>query len=720
MNISESEQLLREYEHFICENNTIPIAIYGIGVNTKYILENSYADNLVGLMDAENEGKVIYGYPVLSTEEALHKVKAVIIVARRSAIRIIYNRIKYFEDKGIKIYNLLGMELNSRNLISEEIRTNKYWIKNKQHLFHEIYSHDVISFDIFDTLIGRKVLKPQDIFKIVEENLLKNGLSISFAESRKEAEKIAYGNQEAPKLIDIYNILEKLLNLSTDEIKSIYQLEFETELKYIYPRYTMVEALEYAVKKNKKVYLISDMYLSSKQIEIMLSKCGIKKYGNLIISCEKGKTKETGRLYAEYKTTIGNKRALHIGDNKLVDGEKAKLYDIDTFEIKNGYDLLLESAFADLLTSITNLQESKILGKFIADVLNDPFCLNENKGKLEIKNLYELGYNIFAPVMTLFLSLLIGYLKNNKNLQIIFCARDGFLIKELYELVIDRLGLEDMPKGIYFLTSRRAISVASIKSWKDIEDIIKRTNINASLGQILQIKFGVESNFEDKEAKKNVSSTADKAEIINFIKKYESKILERAKEERKNYEHYIKGLHIENIEWLIFDFVTTGTTVYYIDKMTENGKNLICFSTSNMPNAYTKHLKNIVTLFGNSYSNKSKWNFINYYLLGECILTSPNSQLLYFKLKGEPVYSGEKRNFSEIKEVQAGIRQYIIDYINVNGELPNSNEGLVMADNIIGLINSKYSVVNQEIKKAFISENKYENIYEQNIWDIII
>ena len=49
---------------------------------------------------------------------------------------------------------------------------------------NEIVNHDVISFDIFDTLLTRDVPAPSDIFAIIGEKLGKN----NFAEIRITAE----------------------------------------------------------------------------------------------------------------------------------------------------------------------------------------------------------------------------------------------------------------------------------------------------------------------------------------------------------------------------------------------------------------------------------------------------------------------------------------------------------------------------------------------------
>lgn len=41
-----------------------------------------------------------------------------------------------------------------------------------------IESHDIISFDIFDTLIMRKTLVPEDVFLILEDRAVRAGCAV--------------------------------------------------------------------------------------------------------------------------------------------------------------------------------------------------------------------------------------------------------------------------------------------------------------------------------------------------------------------------------------------------------------------------------------------------------------------------------------------------------------------------------------------------------------
>lgn len=49
---------------------------------------------------------------------------------------------------------------------------------------------------------------------------------------------------------------------------------------------------------------------------------------------------------------------------------------------------------------------------------------------IEVGNSYEIGYNIFAPVISDFVVWLKNQIRINSMRNIWFCARDGYLIKK--------------------------------------------------------------------------------------------------------------------------------------------------------------------------------------------------------------------------------------------------------------------------------------------------
>ena len=194
--------------------------------------------------------------------------------------------------------------------------------------------YDLISFDIFDTLIMRKVLLPTDVFMHVGKDVLgsENDAGV-FKIRRIEAEKEARRKSDSGEvcLKDIYRELFAYYGIKACLLK---EKEIDFELHNSSPRENWVNLLKALKKNGKKVILISDMYLPSLVIKDMLKNCGITEYDNLYVSNEYGCDKVSGKLFevARRRESADKCLHLHYGDSIRADylgarksGAKAKL-----------------------------------------------------------------------------------------------------------------------------------------------------------------------------------------------------------------------------------------------------------------------------------------------------------------------------------------------------------------------------------------------------------
>lgn len=126
----------------------------------------------------------------------------------------------------------------------------------------KINKADVVSFDIFDTLVFRNVLYPVDIFRLMESLIYeKYGLKgFSKIRTESEAKTRLIANKEDITLDEIYSTITKKLGSTANKIK---ELELELEDKFIIMNPFMKEVFDYAIESKKTIYVISDMYLSS-------------------------------------------------------------------------------------------------------------------------------------------------------------------------------------------------------------------------------------------------------------------------------------------------------------------------------------------------------------------------------------------------------------------------------------------------------------------------
>lgn len=187
-------------------------------------------------------------------------------------------------------------------------------------LYKLIDIHSVISFDIFDTLIERAVKHPTDVFEHVGKSVLGERQAPIFVHDRIHAEQSARHISKTGEvnLDDIYNVLKEKYPQKCSLLKETEILE---ELKLCRPKGAMVSAFNYAKQKGKKIYIISDMYLSKNIIEKILKNNGIEGTDKLYISNEYGMNKISGKLfrYIINEDCLCPSKMLHIGDSIKAD-----------------------------------------------------------------------------------------------------------------------------------------------------------------------------------------------------------------------------------------------------------------------------------------------------------------------------------------------------------------------------------------------------------------
>ncbi len=214
---------------------------------------------------------------------------------------------------------ILRVNLGSKNL-------EQYAAKNLVELKQWIDQSEVVSFDIFDTLITRPLMRPDHLFTLVERRLdreLKR--STNFARSRREAEIVA--RQRSPHrdvaINEIYRELAAFPLFDQELAAAALALELQLEYELVIPRKPMVEAYDYCVAMGKRVLLVSDMYLTGATIEPLLTKAGISGWSELYVSSEVGLRKDSGQLWDWLikKENLEQLRWLHIGDNEQSDSQ---------------------------------------------------------------------------------------------------------------------------------------------------------------------------------------------------------------------------------------------------------------------------------------------------------------------------------------------------------------------------------------------------------------
>lgn len=194
-------------------------------------------------------------------------------------------------------------------------------------------SVQIVSFDVFDTLIFRDARLPSDIFDIVGKKVLSANEATGFKAVRIQAEKDSKAGKEETTLDEIYDKLTATYGKEkSDRLK---ETEISTELESCHVNPEALRFFNRLKESGKRIVIVSDMYLSADTIGKILSDAGYNGYEKLFVSSEYGKTKRSGSLYGYAANELGVRtdQILHIGDNLRSDylsakkqGLKAMLY----------------------------------------------------------------------------------------------------------------------------------------------------------------------------------------------------------------------------------------------------------------------------------------------------------------------------------------------------------------------------------------------------------
>lgn len=420
-------------------------------------------------------------------------------------------------------------------------RIPKHKNYNSSYLISRIKDYEVVSFDIYDTLVRRLMVDAKDVLKNVIQIYNSQGeaeLDLDeFLIARKKAENIAMKKRmeeqgrEEVTLEEIY----KCLSSKYENIRlQLMQIEEKIEMEYVKPNDEIFEVYLWCCLHGKTVIFTSDMYLRQTVIEAVLQKCGYISYDRLYLSSTIGKKKESGKLYQfiinELKIPVN--KIVHIGDNLYSDFYKARLSNLGAIHIST----------VPYRTKFTNI--NKINSRQRSEWIKIQKVMNQN-----IANSWELdflyGYEVLGPVLYGFCKWLHEDVVKKRIHNIYFLSRDGGIIQKAYNCLY---GPEAI-KNTYLYASRRTLFTPQLWLNNNVDNFVSQFHYNfkwnikkicdwLGLSEKSCIQTWIECGFDTEEVILNERLNSD-SRFLNFYDKLKDVIAINSKNE---YETYLKYL----------------------------------------------------------------------------------------------------------------------------------------------------------------------------------
>ena len=539
-------------------------------------------------------------------------------------------------------------------------------IKNVKKLIDE---NDVISFDVFDTLLLRNILKPTDLFLLLDSYALDNYQINDFSEVRVSAEResrVGHENNETT-IEDIYKVISKKYN---KDIKKIMERELELEEKFLVANPWMQEIYKYAKKKKKHILAISDMYLPKKFIKKILENNGYQ-LDEIYVSSENFQVKGNKTLfeYVKKEEKISADKWLHIGDNKISDYESPKEMGI------NAYHYLSVNKRSAFENKSHTIEESILKGI----EQNAIFASAEELTDWEI-----FGIKCVSPIYYGFTNWIYQLTKHKDNIY--FLARDGFAIKQVYEMFKKKLNKK--MKTYYLYCSRASFQNPTLVDCSKEFALEILTRYNQSLNQKLQIKNILKSiglNIEEyKKELKNFDLTSDtilNTENIYRVKKFLSyiykDITEKLSEKKQIVKKYLIQMDMNKYTDInIVDVGWAGSTQYSLEKFLPQ-KTFVGYYFGTLKDMYENVKYNSFGYMFDAEEPKERFKMIyENIMMYEFIMSAPHGTTKGFHEhdgKIEPILGDNSINDTSINLFQKSAIRICEKYLKYYDELKNTN-----------------------------------------------
>lgn len=434
--------------------------------------------------------------------------------------------------------------------------------KNLQHYLHAPLGQrlsemtglaEVLTLDIFDTLLQRPFANPDRVFDYLTEKLAATGSLDDFTGRRKGAEVRA--RQRLGRDVGLADIYVELARsgVPAELCDQLQALEIATEQRLAAPRPALCAALA-AVPAALPRLLVSDMYLPATAIEEMLATVGIRDYQALWVSCETGRRKDSGGMWRHLRDEASltrGRRLLHVGDNEHSDVQlplalgAAQVCHV--MRATNLFDLSLEgSQLADRLTR-RRWQDDLLHGLLarrasrVIDVRPTAFAKRDYFATPE-----NFGYALFGPLLWVYLHWIFERARADGVTDLLYVAREGHLFNRLHQKIIAASAdsLASLPRGQYFLCSRQASGLPSLHHLDDLR-ALAQSRFHGTLGEFIDARLDPDLlNLPPLAAmaERRLVLPNDSDELIALFAPVAPALLAMAEQARQYYGQYLAGL----------------------------------------------------------------------------------------------------------------------------------------------------------------------------------
>ena len=315
----------------------------------------------------------------------------------------------------------------------------------------------VISFDVFDTLVVRKVASPRDVFLHLATTQPFAGWGLApdaLATLRRDAERTARRAAAAARgsgevtLHEIHAVLADTLGRSASDVPAMVAAERLVERALCVAHPHLRRWFERARDAGKVIWVVSDTYHEAAFLRDLLAVCGYDLGGVLVAaSGEARASKGEGSLFTQLLASNGVRpdEVLHVGDHPHADDAQPRR-------------LGMQAVFHPWAASRHGDAPATAPGDAVALGLAQ---IGARAPEPAFPFWWRFGYSVAGPVLAGFALWLHERFAADGVQRAYFLLRDGEIIEQVYRaLVGDRAG----PTVSLLDSSRRAFFLPALES----------------------------------------------------------------------------------------------------------------------------------------------------------------------------------------------------------------------------------------------------------------
>lgn len=375
-----------------------------------------------------------------------------------------------------------------------------------------VQAADLVSVDLFDTLLLRPSLDPDAIRSFAARRLGPDGPDL--LRRRVAAEVRARGSVPAladSSMTEIYAEAVADDPEEADRFAALREVELECERRCAVARRWLVDALRDLKRSDQRYVLMTDTFLERDVIDELLGLIGADTlFDEVYVSNEIRARKDSGSMWSlvAERERCAPARWLHLGDNEFSDVQQAADRGIASAHVPGPGSVAGVGGFGLGEVDAPRREATALIaGAGVAGLLAD-------RPVRDARTIDEFGYGVVGPITVAFVHWLIGAARADGVDHLLFVARDG----ELPLRVLEACRPEwpgDVPPAAYLRTSRRASFRLSRRPGGGIDDVLDAGPFRGSMAELFRARLGWE--VDRAIADRMVTLPADRDEVLAMV-----------------------------------------------------------------------------------------------------------------------------------------------------------------------------------------------------------